>query len=102
MDRRKRKTVRRSIVGRMFYGESMFSFQTNASKVALVYLATHLHHWGLPLLDCQLPSSHLESLGAETISRNNYINTMTPLAYQKLQNFNWELNEEIDIVNWKA
>lgn len=90
------------LIGRMFYGESMFSFQTNASKVALVYLATHLHHWGLPLLDCQLPSSHLESLGAETISRKNYINTMTPLAYQKLQNFNWELNEEIDIVNWKA
>jgi len=90
------------LIGRMFYGESMFSFQTNASKVALVYLATHLHHWGLPLLDCQLPSSHLESLGAETISRKNYIDTMTPLAYQKLQNFNWKLNEEIDIVNWKA
>ncbi len=54
------------LIGKMFYGESMFSFETNASKVALAYLTMHLHYWGFPLLDCQLPSSHLTSLGAET------------------------------------
>ena len=88
-------------IGKMFYGESMFSFQTNASKVALTYLAMHMHQWGFPLLDCQLPSQHLASLGAESISREEYIKHMTPLCSESLPGFKWQLDESLDIANWK-
>lgn len=89
------------LIGKMFYGESMFSFQANASKVALAYLVTHLNHWGFPLLDCQLPSTHLESLGAEAIPRANYIKKMTPLCNKRLDNFKWKLDKTLDVANWK-
>ena len=56
-------------LGRMFYGESMFSRRADASKVALVYLARQLEAWGFELIDCQVASPHLASLGARTIPR---------------------------------
>jgi len=84
----------------MFYGESMFSFHTNASKVAFVYLAIHMHHWGFPLLDCQLPSAHLSSLGAESISRNKYINLMTSLCAEPTT-IDWKMDESLTITDWK-
>jgi len=87
------------LIGRMFFGESMFSFQTNASKVALAYLAIHMHHWGFPLLDCQLPSAHLSSLGAESITRSTYLKLMTPLCKEPLE-LDWKEDKEIDITNW--
>jgi len=89
------------LIGKMFYGESMFSFQTNASKVALAYLAMHMYHWGFPLLDCQLPSKHLTSLGAESISREEYMKHMTPLCSDSHLDFKWQLDESLDIANWK-
>ena len=90
------------LIGKMFFGESMFSFQTNASKVALVYLVTHLHYWGFPILDCQLPSAHLASLGAEAISRTEYLKTIRPLCKESLGDFKWRQDESINVVNWKA
>ncbi len=60
-------------IGKVFFGESMHSRQADASKVALVYLVRHLQHWGYPLIDCQLASPHLHSLGAETIPRHHFI-----------------------------
>lgn len=56
--------------GRVFCGESMFSLQPNASKAALIYLCTHGH---FSLIDCQIHTAHLESLGAEFISREDYL-----------------------------
>lgn len=88
------------LIGKMFYGESMFSFAANASKVALAYLAMHMDYWGLPLLDCQLPSAHLTSLGAESISRAEYIETMTPLCRQDMA-LDWQINNKLSIANWK-
>ena len=88
------------LIGKMFFGESMFSFQPNASKVALAFVSAHLHHWGFPLLDCQLPSTHLSSLGAEAISRTDYIKLITPLCNAKLSNFEWKLDETLDVANW--
>lgn len=90
------------LIGKMFYGESMFSFQTNASKVALTYLISHLHKWGFPLMDCQLPSAHLSSLGAIAISRKEYITTMRPLCEEELIDLEWKFDEDIDIANWKS
>ena len=51
-------------IGRMFFGESMFARHTDASKVALVHLVLQLQRWGFELIDCQMTTSHLASLGA--------------------------------------
>ncbi len=59
-------------VGRCFFGESMFSRVTNASKVAMVTLCRQLQMLGFHLLDCQQSSEHLLSLGATEISRENF------------------------------
>lgn len=56
-------------VGRVFFGESMFSSARDASKVALVHLAQTLSAWHFGLIDCQVHSTHLISLGAEQIGR---------------------------------
>ncbi|HEY8553318.1 MAG TPA: leucyl/phenylalanyl-tRNA--protein transferase [Burkholderiales bacterium] len=60
-------------LGGIFCGESMFSRESDASKVALVYLVRQLERWGYALIDCQLPSAHLASLGAEAIPRRTYM-----------------------------
>jgi leucyl/phenylalanyl-tRNA---protein transferase len=56
-------------IGRMFYGESMFSRMPDASKVALVHLARQLQQWNFGLIDCQMETPHLASLGARTMPR---------------------------------
>ncbi len=63
-------------IGRCFFGESMFSLSSNASKVVLVHLLEHLHQQGFELLDCQQATDHLISMGAEEVSRarfNDYL-----------------------------
>lgn len=56
-------------IGRAFFGESMFSHVSNASKVALVHLAGQLARWDYGLIDCQVETAHLLSMGATNISR---------------------------------
>ena len=56
-------------MGQLFFGESMFSRADNASKVGFVTLVEYLKGWGFVLVDCQMPTEHLLSLGAQTISR---------------------------------
>lgn len=56
-------------LGRVFFGESMFSRRPNASKVALHYLCSKAPFPDLELIDCQMPNSHLETLGMTLISR---------------------------------
>lgn len=56
-------------LGRAFFGESMFSREPDASKVALVHLCRQLQQWGYRLIDCQLQTDHLTRLGAETLPR---------------------------------
>lgn len=67
-------------IGRMFYGESMFSRCTDASKVALVTLARQLERWGFETIDCQMATSHLASLGAREIPRAEFVETLQRLA----------------------
>ncbi|MDA0281389.1 MAG: leucyl/phenylalanyl-tRNA--protein transferase [Proteobacteria bacterium] len=59
-------------LGQLFFGESMFSFESNASKIALVNLVKQLQEWNYKLIDCQVSSEHLESLGAIEISREEF------------------------------
>lgn len=60
-------------IGRVFFGESMFTRATDASKVALVRLAEHLRARSFRLIDCQVASAHVASLGATTVSRANFL-----------------------------
>ena len=60
-------------LGRAFFGESMVSRATDASKVALAHLVARLRFGGFTLLDCQFMTPHLETLGAVEVSRRDYI-----------------------------
>ena len=61
-------------LGDIFCGESMFSKENNASKIGFIHLIKELSKNGYKLIDCQVPSAHLKSLGAEEISREQFLN----------------------------
>jgi len=79
-------------LGGAFFGESMFSQQSNASKIALVHLVAILKDRGFILLDTQFTSDHLETMGVIEISRENYLKKLknalakSPVFYQKYTN----------------
>ena len=60
-------------LGTVFSGESMFSKSSNASKVALIFLVKELKKNKYKLIDCQVPTQHLASMGAEPISRTKFL-----------------------------
>ena len=60
-------------MGKLFFGESMFSVKTNASKVALVYLAAHLKQGGFNLIDTQFLTNHLKQFGGIEIKKSKYL-----------------------------
>ena len=60
-------------LGTVFCGESMFSKSSNASKVALIFLVKELKKNKYKLIDCQVPTQHLASMGAEPISRTKFL-----------------------------
>jgi leucyl/phenylalanyl-tRNA--protein transferase len=59
-------------IGGVFFGESMFSRLPDTSKIALVHLSHTLCHWGFKMIDCQVYTQHLASLGAEEIPRESF------------------------------
>jgi leucyl/phenylalanyl-tRNA--protein transferase len=67
-------------IGRMFYGESMFSTETDASKVALVGLVEDLRRRDMPLIDCQQRTPLLASLGAREIPRREFLRRVAALV----------------------
>jgi leucyl/phenylalanyl-tRNA---protein transferase len=67
-------------LGRMFYGESMFSRATDASKVALVGLISHLRAKGFPMVDCQMRTPLLAALGAREVPRRAFLRRLTALV----------------------
>ena len=69
-------------VGCAFFGESMFSSQTDASKVAFVYLIQHLDQRGFTLIDCQVENPHLSRLGAYLIPRSTFLEQINGLTQQ--------------------
>ncbi len=60
-------------IGHIFFGESMFSTMQDSSKIALVTLCRQLERWGFALIDCQIHSNHLASMGATEINREQFI-----------------------------
>lgn len=77
-------------IGKMFFGESMFSFKTNASKIALIALAQQLKQWGYPLIDCQVYSEHLSRLGAVTLPREIFVQQVQKLCALPGQTGYWQ------------
>ncbi len=71
------------VLGGAFFGESMFSRRTNASKIALAYLVDRLRLGGFTLFDTQFVTEHLASLGAVEVSRANYHNRLEHALAQK-------------------
>jgi len=66
-------------LGPVFFGESMFSRISNASKVALVGLSRHLINNGIDIIDCQVASDHLFSMGADEIPREMFLQFLNPI-----------------------
>lgn len=69
-------------IGRMFYGESMFARVSDASKVAFVRLVQQLERWEMPMIDCQMSTRHLASLGAREIPRAAFLREVRRLVRQ--------------------
>lgn len=67
-------------IGRMFFGESMFSAESGGSKAALAALAHRLHGWGWPLIDAQVENAHLLSLGAREMARDAFLAELAELT----------------------
>lgn len=82
-------------LGRVFFGESMFSWADNASKVGFVHLVTQLRAWQFRLLDCQVSSGHLFSLGAEEIAREDFEKILLDCAYLPSISGPWQLNAPV-------
>jgi len=80
-------------LGRMFYGESMFSRGTDASKVALVKLVQMLEARGFPLVDCQMHTPLLESLGAREIARREFLRAISGLVNYPEPPMKWNIND---------
>lgn len=78
-------------IGRVFFGESMFHRATDASKVAFVDLVRHLASWGYGLIDCQVSSDHLLSLGAEDIPRREFAAALAVLCKQAPHPQAWQI-----------
>ena len=77
-------------IGRVFFGESMFSTRTDASKIAFAHSVEQLEKWGYQLIDCQVASEHLQSFGAKNITRTDFLNSIKYLTQQKTDESAWE------------
>jgi len=67
-------------LGKMFYGESMFHHKTDASKIAFVHLVNYLKAQDFGMIDCQMKTTHLASLGAREISRDDFSQRLSRLV----------------------
>ena len=79
-------------IGRMFYGESMFSLISDASKVALAHLVRFLETQGFGLIDCQMNTAHLASLGAREIARDDFIARVRELTGRAPASDRWAVD----------
>lgn len=83
-------------LGRVFFGESMFSHSSNSSKLALVFLTEHLRQWGYKLIDCQVASSHLASMGAREIPRQEFVGLLNELINGRRKPHYWPGVEPVE------
>lgn len=77
-------------LGAVFFGESMFARESNASKAALVALVRQLQRWGIELIDCQIYTPHLERFGAESVSRADYLESLRRALAKPTRRGRWQ------------
>ncbi len=77
-------------LGKCFFGESMFSYESNASKTGFITLVQKLITQDFKLIDCQVHTKHLESLGAVHISREKFIETIKTALQHPTHKGNWQ------------
>lgn len=82
-------------IGKMFFGESMFSKMTDSSKIALVALAMQLKEWGFELIDTQVETPHLNSLGACRISRNQFEDLISQQMRLSFKSQKWQFSIDL-------
>ena len=86
-------------LGRAFFGESMFSRVSNSSKVALAHLARHLERLGFAVIDCQMVTSHLASMGGGAIPRELFVAGLAKWTFEGLKPSRWAADVMGDL-NW--
>jgi leucyl/phenylalanyl-tRNA--protein transferase len=84
-------------IGGMFYGESMFMRRRDASKIALVHLTHQLEARGFGMIDCQMHTGHLASMGAREIPRPEFSQRLAELINYTLPTGNWISSNRIDV-----
>lgn len=89
-------------LGRVFFGESMFTRVTDASKVAFAHLVRQLARWDFELIDCQVHTAHLASLGAKTMDRTSFIAQLDRLAVVPTNPQPWRFDPELLGTDWQG
>lgn len=82
-------------LGRLFYGESMFTHAADASKIALVHLVRQIERWHFGMIDCQLHTRHLASLGAREVPRADFMRKLQELVDYPGVTGRWELDDDL-------
>ena len=82
-------------IGRMFYGESMFTRVTDASKIALVHLVRQLERWGFGMIDCQMHTAHLGRMGGREIPRAAFMRKLGELVNYPPISGTWVLDHDL-------
>jgi leucyl/phenylalanyl-tRNA---protein transferase len=80
--------------GKIFFGESMFSHVANASKIAFVHLVRQLGRWDFHMIDCQMKTAHLASLGGREISRKEFSQKLKELVNYPERVEKWYFDHE--------
>lgn len=88
------------VLGKVFFGESMFHHVRDASKATLAAAVTQLHRWGFELIDCQLHTAHLASLGACPLTRDDYRRLLDVLCPTQGYTGEWVLDADVLEGNW--
>jgi len=81
--------------GRAFFGESMFSLKSDASKVALAHMVELAKAWDFAFIDCQIPSDHLQRLGAVKVSRDRFLDELEETQQHLGVPGNWQEYEQL-------
>jgi leucyl/phenylalanyl-tRNA--protein transferase len=85
-------------LGSAFFGESMFSEKSNASKVSFVILVQQLVQWGFSLIDCQMTTPHLLSLGAREITRAKFMMMLKAALRRPVKKGKWVLEDKFNLL----
>lgn len=83
-------------IGRVFFGESMFYRRSNASKAALAELTEKLGHWNYALIDCQVKTEHLASLGARQIPRSEFVEAIARFCEESVGSACWQKDQTVN------